>query len=104
MTVDQRLEFLLQSTESLHATVQQMTGQIHEHSKQLELDAANIRSLANIPLPTKPASKTSKAETRLNRRRSAPTSSWRRAARSAVGWPGTRVGNGAIIKMYLHLA
>ena len=55
MTVDQRLEFLLQSTESLHATVQQlhatvqqMTGQIHEHSKQLELDAANIRSLANI--------------------------------------------------------
>ena len=48
MTVDQRLEFLLQSTESLHATVQQTTGQIHEHSKQLELDAANIRSLALI--------------------------------------------------------
>ena len=48
MTVDQRLESLLQSTESLHATVQQMTGQIQEHTKQLELDAANIRSLANI--------------------------------------------------------
>ena len=55
MTVDQRLEFLLQSTESLHATVQQMTGQIQqvsvqiqEHTKQLQLDAANIRSLANI--------------------------------------------------------
>ncbi len=55
MTVDERLESLLKSTESLHATVQQMTGQIdrvsgqiQEHTKQLELDAANIRSLANI--------------------------------------------------------
>jgi hypothetical protein len=51
MTVDQRLEFLLQSTESLHATVLQMTGQIQEHTKQLELDASNIRSLANIAAP-----------------------------------------------------
>jgi len=55
MTVDERLESLRLSTESLHATVQPMTGQIarvsgqiQEHTKQLELDAANIRSLANI--------------------------------------------------------
>ncbi len=61
-TIDERLEFLLQSTESLHATVleqsaqiqrhseqiQEHSGQIQKHSEQLEVDADNIRRLANI--------------------------------------------------------
>ena len=55
MTIDERLEFLLQSTESLHATaakqtrlVQEHTRQIQEHTRQLQIDADNIRSLGNI--------------------------------------------------------
>jgi LPS O-antigen subunit length determinant protein (WzzB/FepE family) len=55
MTLDERIQFLVQSSESLHATVHEMTGQLQEqtkqlqeHTKQLELDAQNIRSLANI--------------------------------------------------------
>lgn len=55
MSIDERLEFLLQSTESLHASI----GELHttvaglqvvvrEHTKQLEIDAENIRSLARI--------------------------------------------------------
>lgn len=55
MTIDERIVFLVQSTESLHATaqeltaqVQQLTAQVREHTKQLEMDAENIRRLANI--------------------------------------------------------
>lgn len=39
MTIDERLEFLLHSTESLHATVQERTRQLQEQGRQLrELD------------------------------------------------------------------
>ena len=39
MTIDERLEFLLHSTESLHATVQEQTRQLQEQGRQLrELD------------------------------------------------------------------
>jgi hypothetical protein len=55
MTIDERLAFLLQSTESLHTSVQELTGNMQtlrevatEHTKQLRIDADNIRSLANI--------------------------------------------------------
>ena len=55
MTIDERIAFLVQSTESLHATAEEMTTQIQEHTKQLqehtkqlEIDAENIRRLANI--------------------------------------------------------
>ncbi len=62
MTVDERLQFLLQSTESLHSTVQEISGQISEHgrlvaenarqiaehSKQLAQDGEHIRALVRI--------------------------------------------------------
>lgn len=69
MTVDERLQFLLQSTESLHssvheisATVQQMSSTVQQMSSKMdnltdsvsklrgvvEIDADNIRRLANI--------------------------------------------------------
>lgn len=62
MTIDERLQFLLQSTESLHSTVSEMTEQmrmnreatdknrvdIDKHTRQLEMDAENIRALARI--------------------------------------------------------
>lgn len=69
MTIDERLEFLLQSTESLHASMAEMhtsiggmqssisglkaaISELHavarEHTKQLAQDAENIRSLARI--------------------------------------------------------
>ena len=55
MTIDERLHFLIQSSESLHASTQELhaitrehTHQIQEHTKQLQLDADNIRRLANI--------------------------------------------------------
>lgn len=55
MTIDERLEFLLRSTESLHesvaelhATAQEHTRQLQEHTRQLQIDAENIRRLANI--------------------------------------------------------
>jgi uncharacterized protein YaaN involved in tellurite resistance len=55
MTLDERIEFLVQSTESLHATVMEMSSQIaahgkqlEEHTKQLQLDAENIRALVRI--------------------------------------------------------
>ena len=62
MSIDDRLQFLVHSTESLHASVQELHAvvaensrqiaetarQIAEHSRQLEIDAQNIRSLANI--------------------------------------------------------
>ena len=48
MTVDERLEFLLQSTESLHATVQQLTGTVQDLVKAVSIDGENIRRLASI--------------------------------------------------------
>ena len=55
MTVDERLEFLLQSTESLHATVQQLTGNVQALTGNVQalvsavtLDGENIRRLASI--------------------------------------------------------
>lgn len=55
MTIDERLQFLLQSTESLHSNVQQLTasvaelrGSVAELRRVVEIDAENIRSLANI--------------------------------------------------------
>ena len=55
MNIDERLEFLLQSTESLHASaqelhasVQELRGVVQEHTKQLQIDAENIRRLASI--------------------------------------------------------
>ena len=48
MTIDERLQFLLQSSESLHASVQELYGIVQEHTKQLQVDAENIRRLANI--------------------------------------------------------
>ena len=54
-TIDERLQFLLQSTESLHSSVQELhavvqeqTRQIDAHTRALEIDAENIRRLANI--------------------------------------------------------
>lgn len=55
MTIDERLEFLLRSTESLHTNVHELYTSVHElrgiaqeHTKQLQQDAENIRSLARI--------------------------------------------------------
>jgi hypothetical protein len=48
MTIDERLEFLLRSTESLHTNVHELYGIVQEHTKQLQQDAENIRSLARI--------------------------------------------------------
>jgi uncharacterized protein YoxC len=62
MSIEERLEFLLQSTESLHASVQELHASVQElhasvqelhevaqeHTKQLEIDAENIRRLASI--------------------------------------------------------
>ena len=55
MNIDERLEFLVRSTESLHASAQELhaivaehTRQLEQHTRQLEIDAQNIRSLATI--------------------------------------------------------
>lgn len=48
MTIDQRLEFLLQSTESLHATTLEQSAQIRNQLEMLSIDANNIRRLAEI--------------------------------------------------------
>jgi predicted metal-dependent hydrolase len=62
MTIDERLQFLVQSTESLHASAQELHSGVigmreaivelreiaAEHTRQLQIDAENIRSLANI--------------------------------------------------------
>jgi hypothetical protein len=48
MSIDERLEFLLRSTESLHTSVHELYAVAQEHSKQLQQDAENIRSLARI--------------------------------------------------------
>ncbi len=55
MTIDERLQFLLQSTESLHATAQEITAGVQElrvlaqeHTKQLQQDGEHIRALVRI--------------------------------------------------------
>ena len=48
MTIDERLEFLFKSTESLHSSVQELHAVVQEHTRQLEVDAENIRALARI--------------------------------------------------------
>ena len=48
MTIDERLQFLLQSTESLHASLHETHEQIAAHTAQLKIDAENIRRLAVI--------------------------------------------------------
>ncbi len=69
MTIDERLEFLLQSTESLHSSVHEVSASVHElrasvhevssdvHEVSrtvqkmvaaLEVDGANIQALARI--------------------------------------------------------
>ncbi len=48
MSIEERLEFLIRSTESLHASAQELHAVAAEHTRQLEIDAQNIRSLANI--------------------------------------------------------
>jgi DNA anti-recombination protein RmuC len=62
MTIDERIEFLLRSTESLHTNVHELYNNVHElytsvhelrgiaqeHTTQLQQDAENIRSLARI--------------------------------------------------------
>ena len=62
MNIDERLQFLVQSTGSLHASTQELhataqehtrqlqehTRQLQEHTKQLQIDADNIRMLAKI--------------------------------------------------------
>jgi hypothetical protein len=48
VSIDERLEFLVRSTESLHASVQELHAVVAEHTRQLEMDAQNIRSLASI--------------------------------------------------------
>ncbi len=62
MTVDERLEFLLQSTESLHSGLQELTATVREISASVrevsatvrelketaQIDGENIRALARI--------------------------------------------------------
>ena len=55
MTLDERLEFLFKPTESLHASAQELHASTQElraialeHTKQLQIDAENIRRLASI--------------------------------------------------------
>lgn len=62
MTIDERLQFLLQSTESLHSNVQDLTasvadlrgsvaelrGSVADLTRVVEMNAENIRRLANI--------------------------------------------------------
>ena len=62
MTVDERLQFLLQSTESLHSSVHELTDKVEALTGKVdslagsvsalrgvvEIDADNIRRLANI--------------------------------------------------------
>jgi hypothetical protein len=50
MSIDERLEFLLRSTESLHASVQELHARATEHTRQLEVDTQNIRALAKSQL------------------------------------------------------
>ena len=51
MTIDERLQFLLTSSESLRASTQKLHATVQamqEHSGQLAIDAENIRALLRI--------------------------------------------------------
>ena len=49
MTIDERLEVLRQSTESLHDSVQEQSRQIQEHSQQIKrLDARERKTRAAL--------------------------------------------------------
>jgi len=55
LTIDERLQLLLQSTESLHSTVQELSANAQRHDTQIaelirvaQVDGENIRGLANI--------------------------------------------------------
>ena len=55
MTIDERLHFLLQSTESLHSNLQELGAAVHElraivheQSKTVQTDGEHIRALARI--------------------------------------------------------
>jgi chromosome segregation ATPase len=55
MTTEERLQFLLQSTESLHSTVQELTGAVADLrgtvadlTRAVGMNSENIRLLANI--------------------------------------------------------
>ncbi len=45
MTIDERLEFLVQSTESLHATVHEMSGQLQEIAGQVQEVTGQVQTL-----------------------------------------------------------
>jgi hypothetical protein len=45
VSIDERLEFLVRTTESLHVSVQELRAVVTERTRQLEkIDAQNIRS------------------------------------------------------------
>lgn len=48
MTLDERVAFLVQSTESLHVAAQEQLAIVSQHTEQLQMDAENIRALARI--------------------------------------------------------
>ena len=55
MSIDERLQFLLQSTESLHSNMEsfqtelrELKGSVDRLYSVVEIDAENIRRLANI--------------------------------------------------------
>jgi predicted nucleic acid-binding Zn-ribbon protein len=55
MSIDERLQFLLQSTESLHSNMESfqnelrvLKGSVERLHSVVEIDAENIRRLANI--------------------------------------------------------
>ena len=51
MTIDERLTSLLQSTNSLHSTVQDLTEQIAQLVRLAERDGENIRRLTPVEEP-----------------------------------------------------
>lgn len=48
MNIDERLEFLVKSTESLHDSVNQLHAVVRLQSEQLKTDGDNIRALARV--------------------------------------------------------
>lgn len=48
MDIDQRLEFLAKSTESLHDSVNELHKIVRDHTEQLKIDAEHIRALARV--------------------------------------------------------
>jgi hypothetical protein len=50
MSIDERLEFLLRSTEALYASVLELRARAAEHKFHLEIDRQDIRSLTKSRL------------------------------------------------------